>query len=173
MPELPVQEALEAQAQNVKDEFNQRYQFSVGQLAEQGLNACVFYENRDVRSFINMVPTSAISGDGMMDLLFLLTTLPSRMLVDKIMYHENLECTVLEVKAIEGLGTTMDVVVVNGDVAPGTCSPRACDARAHLTHAMHVLTARMRCTCIECVQPDDACGVPRMALSEQRAQMLA
>jgi hypothetical protein len=23
------------------------------------------------------------------------------------MYHENLECTVLEVKAIEGLGTTM------------------------------------------------------------------
>lgn len=114
MPELPVQSALEQQAQNVRDEFKQRYEFTVGQLAEQGLNACVFYENKDVRSFINMVPTSAISGDGMMDLLFLLTTLPSKMLVEKIMYHENLECTVLEVKAIEGLGTTMDVVVVNG-----------------------------------------------------------
>lgn len=52
----------------------------------------------------------------MMDLLFLLSTLPSKMLVEKIMFHENLECTVLEVKAIEGLGTTMDVIVVNGRI---------------------------------------------------------
>jgi translation initiation factor 5B len=47
-----------------------------------------------VRSFLNIVPTSAHSGDGMMDLLFLLSTLPSKMLTEKIMYHENLECTV-------------------------------------------------------------------------------
>uniref|UniRef100_A0A7S4P4S0 Eukaryotic translation initiation factor 5B n=1 Tax=Guillardia theta TaxID=55529 RepID=A0A7S4P4S0_GUITH len=113
-PELPVQQALEMQADSVKAEFQQRYDFAVRQLQEQGLNACVFYENQDVRTFLNVVPTSAISGDGMMDLLFLLSTLPAKMLIDKIMYHENLECTVLEVKAIEGLGTTMDVIVVNG-----------------------------------------------------------
>mmetsp|Transcript_4295 Transcript_4295/g.10410 ORF Transcript_4295/g.10410 Transcript_4295/m.10410 type:complete len:1349 (-) Transcript_4295:76-4122(-) len=113
-PELPVQQALEMQTDSVKAEFQQRYEFAVRQLQEQGLNACVFYENQDVRSFLNVVPTSAISGDGMMDLLFLLSTLPAKMLIDKIMYHDNLECTVLEVKAIEGLGTTMDVIVVNG-----------------------------------------------------------
>jgi len=115
-PELPVQSALELQTDQVKQEFEDRYHFAQAQLAEQGLNACVFYENKDVRSFLNMVPTSAHSGDGMMDLLFLLSTLPSKMLTDKIMYHENLECTVLEVKAIEGLGTTMDVIVVNGRI---------------------------------------------------------
>jgi len=113
-PDQPVQQTLEEQEQNVKDEFENRYNFVVTQLAEQGLNACTFYNNKDVRTYINMVPTSAISGDGMMDLLFLLTTLPSKMLVDQIMYHENLESTVLEVKAIEGLGTTMDVILVNG-----------------------------------------------------------
>mmetsp|Transcript_16381 Transcript_16381/g.39083 ORF Transcript_16381/g.39083 Transcript_16381/m.39083 type:complete len:998 (+) Transcript_16381:1-2994(+) len=115
-PELPVQQTLEIQADHVKQEYEQRYGNAVKQLAEQGLNACAFFENRDVRSFLNVVPTSAHSGDGMMDLLFLLSTLPSKMLVEKIMFHENLECTVLEVKAIEGLGTTMDVIVVNGRI---------------------------------------------------------
>jgi translation initiation factor 5B len=115
-PELPVQKALEMQNDAVKGEFNNRYNFVVGQLAEQGLNASVFYENSNIKTFLNIVPTSAISGDGMMDLLYLLSTLPAKMLVDKIMFHENLECTVLEVKAIEGLGTTMDVIVVNGRI---------------------------------------------------------
>jgi len=113
-PELPVQKALDLQNDAVKGEFDNRYRMVQGQLNEQGLNACVFYENEDMKTFLNMVPTSAISGDGMMDLLYLLSTLPAKMLVDKIMYHENLECTVLEVKAIEGLGTTMDLIVVNG-----------------------------------------------------------
>jgi len=115
-PDLPVQMALEKQNDAVKGEFENRYHMVQGQLSEQGLNACVFYENKDMKTFLNMVPTSAISGDGMMDLLYLLSTLPAKMLVDKIMYHENLECTVLEVKAIEGLGTTMDVIVVNGRI---------------------------------------------------------
>ena len=115
-PELPVQKALELQNDAVKGEFENRYRMVQGQLGEQGLNACVFYENEDMKTYLNMVPTSAISGDGMMDLLYLLATLPAKMLVDKIMFHENLETTVLEVKAIEGLGTTMDVIVVNGRV---------------------------------------------------------
>jgi len=111
-----VQKTLEMQSDSVKGEFDMRYRMVQGQLAEQGLNACVFYENEDMKTFLNMVPTSAISGDGMMDLLYLLCDLPAKMLVDKIMFHENLECTVLEVKAIEGLGTTMDVIVVNGRI---------------------------------------------------------
>ena len=115
-PEQPVQKTLEMQSDSVKGEFDMRYRMVQGQLAEQGLNACVFYENEDMKTFLNMVPTSAISGDGMMDLLYLLCDLPAKMLVDKIMFHENLECTVLEVKAIEGLGTTMDVIVVNGRI---------------------------------------------------------
>jgi len=34
------------------------------QLNEQGLNVALYWKNRDPRSFINIVPTSAITGEG-------------------------------------------------------------------------------------------------------------
>lgn len=34
------------------------------QLNEQGLNVALYWRNRDPRSFINIVPTSAITGEG-------------------------------------------------------------------------------------------------------------
>lgn len=41
-------------------------------------------------------------------------------LTEKIMYmRELLECTVLEVKAIDGLGMTIDVIIVNGYLKEG------------------------------------------------------
>jgi translation initiation factor 5B len=38
---------------------------------------------------------------------------------EKMMYCENLQCTVLEVKVLEGLGHTVDVVLVNGTLREG------------------------------------------------------
>ena len=40
-------------------------------------------------------------------------------LTDQLMYVESLQCTVLEVKVIEGLGQTVDVVLVNGTLREG------------------------------------------------------
>jgi hypothetical protein len=34
------------------------------QLNEQGLNVALYWKNKDPRSFINIVPTSAITGEG-------------------------------------------------------------------------------------------------------------
>ena len=67
-----------------------------------------------------MVPTSAISGDGIADLLFLLIRLTQRMMADNLRYvASDLQCTVLEVKMIEGLGTTIDVILSNGVLKEG------------------------------------------------------
>ena len=38
-------------------------------LAEQGLNASLFWENPDPTDYISLVPTSAHSGDGMGNLM--------------------------------------------------------------------------------------------------------
>ena len=45
--------------------------------------------------------------------------LTQSLMVDRLMFVNSLESTVLEVKQIEGLGTTIDVVLVNGEPRRG------------------------------------------------------
>ena len=41
------------------------------------------------------------------------------MMAERLMFISELQCTVLEVKVVEGLGTTVDVVLVNGVLHEG------------------------------------------------------
>lgn len=47
------------------------------------------------------------------------STLAQAMMAERLMFISELQCTVLEVKVIEGLGTTVDVVLVNGVLHEG------------------------------------------------------
>ncbi len=67
-----VRTVIEGQKQNTKMEFEKRSQEVITAMAEQGLNASLFYENPDPKTYISMVPTSAHSGDGMGNLMALL-----------------------------------------------------------------------------------------------------
>lgn len=49
----------------------------------------------------------------------LLVKLTQERMAERLMYLSELECTVLEVKVIEGLGTTIDVVLSNGVMREG------------------------------------------------------
>lgn len=89
------------------------------QLMEQGLNAKLYWENDDLAHTVSLVPTSAVSGKGVPDLLKMVITLTQTRLTEQLMYMEVLQCTVLEVKVIEGLGHTVDVVLVNGTLKEG------------------------------------------------------
>ncbi len=88
-------------------------------LAVQGLNSKLYYENDDFRRVVSVVPTSAHTGEGIPDLLMLLVQLTQQLMSKKIMFANVVECTVLEVKTVEGLGTTVDVVLVNGALNRG------------------------------------------------------
>ena len=89
------------------------------EFAKEGLNAALYWENPDVRTFINVVPTSAITGEGIPDLLHTLVSLTQTRLNVQLQFFNAVQCTVLEVKMIEGLGTTMDVILINGTLNEG------------------------------------------------------
>lgn len=113
-PNNSFQASLAKQKKSVKQEFEQRVEKTILAFAEQGLNAALYYKNPNFAKYVSLVPTSAITGEGIPDMLNLLVNLTQTRMSDKLMYISELECTVLEVKVIEGHGTTIDVVLVNG-----------------------------------------------------------
>ncbi|CAG9322851.1 unnamed protein product [Blepharisma stoltei] len=104
------------QDENARDEFMRRARETVIAFAEKGLNAALYYENPDPEEYISLVPTSAITGEGIPDLLGLIVDITQTRLNKFIKYSPQLRATVLEVKVIEGLGTTIDVILANGEI---------------------------------------------------------
>ncbi|KAK9495599.1 P-loop containing nucleoside triphosphate hydrolase protein, partial [Lipomyces doorenjongii] len=140
IPDNGVQDSLAKQSNTVQREFEDRVQKTKLALAEQGLNSELYYKNRNMARNVSLVPTSAVTGEGVPDMLKLLIDLTQNRMSDKLMYLSELECTVLEVKVIEGLGTTIDVVLSNGILREGDrivlCGmngPIATNVRALLT----------------------------------------
>ncbi|KAJ0410838.1 hypothetical protein ATCC90586_010161 [Pythium insidiosum] len=119
MPDMPIQEALTHQNEHVIREFEDRTKQIIVQFAEQKLNAEIYWRNKDLGRTVSLIPTSAISGEGVPDLLMMLTKLTVERMAKSLAFVDILQCTVLEVKVIEGLGTTIDTVLVNGTLHEG------------------------------------------------------
>ena len=121
--DTPIRDALKEQEEGTLMEFRNRATEAKVQLQEQGVNSNIYWEMGDDdwtnSDFVPLVPTSAVTGEGVQDVLLLLCQMAQRKIVEKIMWHANLQCTVLEVKAIDGLGMTVDVLVVNGYLREG------------------------------------------------------
>ncbi|KAF8603525.1 P-loop containing nucleoside triphosphate hydrolase protein [Ceratobasidium sp. AG-I] len=118
-PDGAFQESLAKQKPAVQREFDTRVKATIVEFAEQGLNSVLYYDNKSFARNVSLVPTSAITGEGVPDMIMLLVNLTQQRMADALMYISELECTVLEVKVIEGLGTTIDVVLSNGYLREG------------------------------------------------------
>lgn len=115
---------LKKQKKNTKDEFDERTKAIIVEFAQQvnqqpirarrfpasghafheplppapqSLNAALFYENKDPRTFVSLVPTSAHSGDGMGNLIALLVELTQTMLARRLAHCDELRAQVMEV----------------------------------------------------------------------------
>ena len=113
------QESMAMQNKGVQNEFRDRLEKTKLAFAEQGFNSELYYENKSMAKNVSLVPTSAHTGEGIPDMLKLLVSLTQERMTNKLMYLSEVECTVLEVKVIEGLGTTIDVVLSNGVLREG------------------------------------------------------
>ena len=114
-----VRDSLEAQDSSAKHEFKERLNKAILAFAEQGINTALYWENNDTQSYVSLVPTSAITGEGLPDLVAYISSLCQTNFKHKLKEKEDFECSVLEVKVIEGLGTTIDVILVNGTLSVG------------------------------------------------------
>ncbi|KAF2233619.1 hypothetical protein EV356DRAFT_577443 [Viridothelium virens] len=113
------QDSLAFQNKSVQNEFRDRLEKTKLAFSEQGFNSELFYENKSMARNVSLVPTSAHTGEGIPDMLKLLVTLSQERMTNSLMYLSEVECTVLEVKVIEGYGTTIDVILSNGILREG------------------------------------------------------
>lgn len=113
------QDSLAFQNKAVHNEFQKRLDDTKLAFAEQGFNAELFYENKSMAKNVSLVPTSAHTGEGIPDMLKLILQLTQERMVGSLMYLSEVQATVLEVKAIEGFGMTIDVILSNGILHEG------------------------------------------------------
>ncbi|KAI8569232.1 hypothetical protein RHMOL_Rhmol02G0262200 [Rhododendron molle] len=105
----PIVKTMKQQSKDVQHEFNRRLTDIITQFKEQGLNTELYYKNKEMGETFSIVPTSAISGEGIPDLLLLLVQWTQKTMVDKLMYRNEVQGTYLhhkEIKAAQGIKIT-------------------------------------------------------------------
>ena len=143
-PGAPFRQSLTKQSQSVKAEFEARVNGVIADFAAQNLNAMLYYKTKDMkemRSYVQLVPTSAVTGEGIPDLLMLVIQLTQKLMENQLFFEpDDLRASVLEVKTEVGLGACIDVILVNGTlrdtdriVVCGMNGPIVTDIRALLT----------------------------------------
>lgn len=119
IPNNSFRDSFSKQKASVQSEFDNRFSQIQVALAEQGLNSELYFKNSNIAKYVSIVPTSAVTGEGVPDLLWLLLELTQKRMSKQLRYLSGVEATILEVKVIEGLGTTIDVVLSNGVLKEG------------------------------------------------------
>lgn len=112
-------DSFDVQKKNQTREFNDRLNKIMMQLVQANLNVALYDENPSMKEYINIVPTSAVTGEGMPDLIGMFVYIGQKFLTKRLEYKEEVQCTILEVKVLEGVGTTIDIILVNGTLKIG------------------------------------------------------
>ncbi|CAD8169001.1 unnamed protein product [Paramecium octaurelia] len=107
---------LQNQTKNCKMDYETKRQQVITQLAEKGFNVAFYWENEDPKTYISVVPTSGFTGEGIPDLLSVIVKYTSVYMKNKIKVKEQFNCTVLEKKVTEGHGTTIDCLLIDGQI---------------------------------------------------------
>ena len=106
---------LQSQRPMTKTLFETRLYELIGAIYDKGFESDLYYNIKDFRKSIPIIPLSAKTGEGVSELLMVLVGLAQRFLEDQLTSETNAgKGTVLEVKEDVGLGTTVDAIIYSG-----------------------------------------------------------
>ncbi|ELZ11054.1 translation initiation factor IF-2 [Halovivax asiaticus JCM 14624] len=139
--DAPIKPTYENQSDRVRGDLDERLYEIIGELSDEGFSADLYWRVQHFQRNIGVVPVSAMTGEGVPDLLTVMMGLSQRYM------REEMEIdvagpgvgTVLEVKEEKGFGATVDIVLYDGTirtddtiVVGGTTEPIVTDVRALL-----------------------------------------
>ena len=101
---------------NIQGNFEKKMYEIVAQVAEHSLQAERFDRVSDFTKQVAIIPVSAHTGQGIPELLMVLTGLAQKYLEKQLEVEEKGYCegTILEVKEEKGLGVTLDCIIYSG-----------------------------------------------------------
>lgn len=109
-------EAINTLDYSIQGEFEKKMYDLVGKFNELGLQAERFDRVQDYTKQLAIIPVSALTGQGIPELLMVLTGLAQKYFEAKLQIEEegNAKGTILEVTEEKGLGTTLNAIIYNG-----------------------------------------------------------
>ncbi|MFB6069402.1 MAG: translation initiation factor IF-2 [Halanaeroarchaeum sp.] len=116
--DAPIQESYETQSRRARDDLDEKLYEIIGDLADEGFSADLYWRVQDFRKNVGVIPVSAETGEGVPDLLTVLMGLSQRYMREEMTVDVTGPGagTVLEVKEERGFGTTLDVILYDGTV---------------------------------------------------------
>ena len=132
-------QSFDQQAQSVKQELDTKVYEIVGTLHKEGFQSERFDRISNFASQISIIPISAKSGEGIIEVLAMLLGLAQEYLTEQLEINEDAPAkgTVLEIKEEVGLGLTIDSIIYDGVL-------RTNDEIALMTSSNEVLTTKIR-----------------------------
>ncbi|WP_336024422.1 translation initiation factor IF-2 [Halobellus salinisoli] len=117
---MPIQTTYEKQSQNAKSRLDENLYRIIGDLSDEGFSADLYWRVQNFTKNVGVVPLSAITSEGVPDLLAVLMGLSQRYMKEQMAVNVTGPGagTVLEVKDERGFGATVDVVLYDGSVRP-------------------------------------------------------
>jgi translation initiation factor 5B len=132
-------ESFNQQAPSVQQEVDMKVYEIVGTLHKEGFQSERFDRISDFASQITIIPISARTGEGIIEVLAMLLGLAQEYLTAQLEINEDAPAkgTVLEIKEETGLGLTIDSIIYDGVL-------RTNDEIALMTSSNEVLTTKVR-----------------------------
>ena len=117
----PIQATYEAQSDRARNRLDERLYEMIGELSDAGFSADLYWRVQDFQQNVGVVPVSAVTGEGVPDLLTVMMGLSQRYMKSEMEIDVGGpgQGTVLEVKEEKGFGATVDVVLYDGTVEEG------------------------------------------------------